>query len=620
MRLVLAPALGLLALGGLACGTVGAPEPVPAIDRPSPQVVRLALGASFSCALGDDAAVRCWGDLPREVAGHDIAERLRAPHTIARMTNVHEIAASHDTLCARTSERRVLCWGPDVHGDGEAQHPVEIGALHGATSIAAPDGRVCALVAGELRCSGTNQPRVRELLPSGAWLEAVGDVVCALDGRGPARCLEPGTSTLWSIEGSEGAVSIAIARGVCATTADGHLRCDALAEHVNDASLVEVEGVDDATLVRGTRAVRCVASREGGVVCSRQGGEDVVFEGAADSLAVGAPHDLGHEDDGQARWHACVLEGEAISCAGVDEAGEVSMHAPELVQRIHEVEGARFLLVGARAACVVGGDGTLIRVPFGEPSAVTQDASARSWLERFPFDAERLCRSVLDAEPIDLSPEREARNLADIATSDASRALVWFEDRPCALRDGVLACDRGSREGERFVPLPGWPSDLERVFAGAEQLFAMRRGGQWLAMGHNGVGQLGLAPSRPIETPAVASMGPFTHMAFAYHLSCGWNDEGPLVCAGLDDNLRPRALSSGYSPFETVRPPDRGDGLWRPIPRVSDVTVMGSNGMVSCAIDARGGLWCWGGLTGGAGPRTLPPTRVPLLAGPERMP
>ena len=43
---------------------------------------------------------------------------------------------------------------------------------------------------------------------------------------------------------------------------------------------------------------------------------------------------------------------------------------------------------------------------------------------------------------------------------------------------------------------------------------------------------------------------------------------------------------------------------------VADVVAMDSNGMVSCAIDTRGALSCWGGLTGGAGPRTWPPTTV----------
>ncbi len=630
------------------CGSREAPAREAAIERPWPELVRVALGTTFSCVIDHGARVQCWGDVPSEIAGHEVLDRLRSPHTIPRMTSVHELASDHDTLCARTSERRVLCWGPDVHGDGEREHPVELGPLAGATSIAVLDERVCGLVDDQLRCVGTNQPRIREALPRGAWLAAVGDAVCALDGRGPARCVESGGTTFWPITGSEGAVSISLASGVCATTADHHLRCDDDALVVVEASLREVDGMTDARFVRGTRAVRCVA-REDAIVCASGAEDDTRFEGAAAALDVGASRALDRTREHGA-WHACALVDGAVSCAGVNQVGEVTGHAPAPVQRIRELEGARpALAVFVDHAWLVGPSGALVRVPFDDPEASVEDTRATGWLDLAKCEHDRLCGRgegdrllavhpdharaprivsgfVATGTPFPASgfvcaPSEAGTVCVDdedhVTRLDALASPISFEDQLCGLRAGSVVCappprfPAMERALEPLTRVPQSPTDLTLLFGGAEQLFAQRRGGVWVAMGHNGVGQLGLAPSVPVSVPTTTSASAFTRMGFAYHLSCGWNESGAIVCAGLDDALRPRVLPMRFG-FFAAAAADRGDGLWRAIPSVADVVAMDSSGEVSCALDARGGLWCWGGPSGGAGPRRHGPTVVTL--------
>jgi hypothetical protein len=206
---------------------------------------------------------------------------------------------------------------------------------------------------------------------------------------------------------------------------------------------------------------------------------------------------------------------------------------------------------------------------------------------------------------------------------------VSFEGRLCGLVGGEIRCSslpRASRlpAWAEFDPrqmelttLPGSPRDVVRLLGGAEQLFAERRGGTWIVLGHNGVGQLGLPPSLPLLEPTPRSPPPFTAMAFAYHLSCGWSETGGIECAGIDPRtLEPHQvgglLAGTLFPGETVPAEDRGDGSWVSIPRVTDVVALDSDGLVTCALDRRGGLWCWGGGPTARGAAWTEPTRVEL--------
>lgn len=662
MRVRVAPWC-LLFAAAAACGGRAPATPPPAIARPVPEVVRLALGARFSCALDDRAEVRCWGDVPFEVAGRAVDERVRTPHAIVGARDVHEIAADDETLCVRTAARHVLCGGEDVRADGARAGLVEVRELRGASSLAVVDARVCALIEDALRCVGPNQARIHDRVAAGSWLEVAGHDVCVLDGAGPARCLAPDATTLWPVTGSEGATSIALARGLCVTTAPGALRCDGAAASPEEASLREIEGTE-ARLVRGTRERRCVA-HAAGVHCDRVDHEGAIDAVDLEGTPVGALSiaEVGvipfAEPSAVRPWHVCALLGDDVWCAGANAVGEVDGHVPSLVQRIAELPGARDLAVLDGEAIVADASGALVHVPLGHPSARRVDDTVVGVedLSKCMRTGVSICGRASDARAffveghaVEERPGFAARGQAFPVGSwlcaDAEGGVVCahpseptttvpglaqgvsFEGRLCGLVGGEIRCSSppaGSRRiswgwfdprATELTTLPGSPRDVVRLFGGAEQLFAERRGGTWIVLGHNGVGQLGLPPSRPLIDPAPTSPPPFTAMAFGYHHSCGWAESGGLECAGFDPRtLAPHHVSVslvGTAVLEgTPVPEDRGDGRWVSIPTVTGVLAFDGDGLASCALDRRGGLWCWGGSEAARAAWTEP-TRVAL--------
>jgi hypothetical protein len=630
-----------------------------------PEAVRLALGARFSCALDDHAAVRCWGDVPGEIAGRAVDERVRTPHTIVGAADVHEIAADDETLCVRTAARHVLCAGDDVRAEGARAQLVEVRELRGASSIAVVEARVCAVIADALRCVGPNLPHNHDRVAPGSWLEVAARDVCVLDGVGPARCLAPEAVTLWPVTGSDGATSIALARGVCITTASGALRCDESASSPEEASLHEVEGVSDARLVRGTRERRCLA-RATGVACDRVDHEGAIdrvdLEGApVEALSIAEAAVVAFADPTDVRpWHVCARLGEDVWCAGTSTVGEVDGHVPEQVQRVAELGGARDLVVLDGEVIVADRTCALVRVPLAHPSARRTEGGIDRVedLTKCMGLGVSLCGRTSDGRAffahggdIDERPGFAARGPAfpvgHWLCADADGGVVCahpsepttmvaglaqgvsFEGRLCGLVGGEIRCSSAPsasrlppwvafdpRQPELTAP-PGAPRDVVRLLGGAEQLFAERRGGTWIVLGHNGVGQLGLPPSRPLIEPAPSSPPPFTAMSFGYHLSCGWGETGGIECAGLDPRtLEPRHVSgllvgAAVLSGEPV-PEDRGDGRWVSIPRVTDVLALDGDGLVTCALDRQGGLWCWGGGDAARAAAWTEPTRVAL--------
>jgi hypothetical protein len=659
----------VLSLALAACGgeREGQRAPAQAVARPWPESVRLALGARFSCAIDDAAAVWCWGDLPAESGALPLDQRIRAPHRIVGLADARELAADDETLCARTAERAVWCWGPAVRGPNE--RPTEVAALRGASAIAVVAGRACGLVSQRVVCVGPNAPPLRETVPEGAWLAAVEDAVCVLDGRGPARCAAPRDHALWEVSGSEGAIAIASGDGVCVVTQEGALRCDQEARTASEASLRPVEGVTTARWVAGTHTALCVAYDER-IACTKSYPAAGLppFEGevplAARALAV---------TTGGMSWHACALGEEGISCWGEQMAGEVSGRTNDAVALVAERPGARGLVIDRDALVVLDADGRLERMPLrgGEPPSSgtvgSEDALARPWLDLLrcgaSFEGATLCGrqegdrlAVLPAR----GPARVIEGFAargppfvvagavcapsrgdDVVCTDLSERSVVvpqlahpvsFEDRLCGLRAGRVVCVSvrqllagllGARPGADREVLAGAPRGVERLRGGADQLFLWVAGGTAAVMGHNGAGQLGLTPSRPLaEAIAVPSM-PFVDMAFARHASCGWAERGPVTCAGLDEALRPRTLApldplpaalatlrAGGEPEATEV--DRGDGRWVEIPGVRDVRALDMDGHTSCALEASGAIRCWGGEGGGVGPRYVGPVVVSL--------
>ena len=148
-----------------------------ALGRP---VTQVALGRHHSCALLDDASVRCWGaNFTGQLGYGDWDSRGCTPASTPDQLPALEIweggeytvqlAAGDDHTCARSDLGRVRCWGgngwgalgyPDYDHVGideppVAVEPVDVGGT--ATALVASNQTTCVVLdGGAVRCWGAN--------------------------------------------------------------------------------------------------------------------------------------------------------------------------------------------------------------------------------------------------------------------------------------------------------------------------------------------------------------------------------------------------------------------------------------------------------------------------------
>ncbi|MDQ3037733.1 MAG: hypothetical protein M3Y87_35395, partial [Myxococcota bacterium] len=313
---------------------------------------------------------------------------------------------------------------------------------------------------------------------------------------------------------------------------------------------------------------------------------------AARELALVRDHLVVIDDDGHARVRplGSVETGEALTGLGVLSG---IAEATETLACANADDGALVCLDPARGSHRrfegFGGRGRVLGVAGRACAAIDGDAVR--------------CVELLSRDE-DGAPHVLARGVRD---------PVAYEGLVCGLRGtGAVACvsalqERYRRDGVRFrETLPEIPGRVSTLFAGAEQMFAVRADGSAVVLGHNGVGQLGRAPSRPIEraAPAVLPAGR-TAMAFGFHVSCAYGAGAGVTCAGIDETLAPRRSPTGalFAAFGGP-PPDqsvRGDGGWTEIdgPAGARSVSIGDRDL-ACAAADDGAVWCWGRWPAGA--------------------
>lgn len=100
--------------------TVIQPLPQPVLASTDPElpltgVVQVAAGNMHACALLTDGTVKCWGKNEHGQLGTGDTEPSLVPLQVggstASLDDVEEIAVSQDHSCARTSDGHVYCWG-----------------------------------------------------------------------------------------------------------------------------------------------------------------------------------------------------------------------------------------------------------------------------------------------------------------------------------------------------------------------------------------------------------------------------------------------------------------------------------------------------------------------------
>lgn len=145
--------------------------------------VALALGYRFSCALGSNGAVKCWGDNQFGQLGQgdtqnrgdekgELGSKLHAV-SLGSKRRAKAIAAGGDTACALLDDDSIKCWGHndvgqlgtgDLNDRGDAQNEmgdnlkaINLGAGRSATVISSSRYHSCAVLDnGGVKCWGQN--------------------------------------------------------------------------------------------------------------------------------------------------------------------------------------------------------------------------------------------------------------------------------------------------------------------------------------------------------------------------------------------------------------------------------------------------------------------------------
>jgi len=354
----------------------------------------LVAGLGFTCVLGREGQVTCWGDglLDVDLLGEDAYDDTDYPHYTWPNVQAVQIAAGELHACARTQSGRVVCMGENTIGQlgdgstGRSPTPVEANQLEGATSIALGTNSSCAIVGERLRCvgdgsggafDGTKSPPRWAKVFTGArdlFLDRNGHRVCAIDEQDRVQCVG---------RNRDGGLLDAIRRrlpdGMPATSRgmasiDGHQCTLDAAGALDCGSRTNAPAArrNVAQVAGGSRTL-CVRHRDGDVAChgTRYGSSPVVSgEGWQDLDAFAGSTEIAVDDLGSAI--CAVLRSGRVDCRGMD----IAPLAP--------IRNATTLAIGTGALCVGTRDEQAICVRGGHLAAPVDDVVDVAYYDLHP--------------------------------------------------------------------------------------------------------------------------------------------------------------------------------------------------------------------------------------------
>lgn len=118
------------------------------------QIVQIAGASMAGCARNADGGVFCWGDNTFGSIGDGTTIDPPAPLRVPGLGNIIDLKAEFARFCALRAGGAILCWGN--RGAAGPSTPTVVLNAPGATVIEFAGDQLCAVVAGELFCKGSN--------------------------------------------------------------------------------------------------------------------------------------------------------------------------------------------------------------------------------------------------------------------------------------------------------------------------------------------------------------------------------------------------------------------------------------------------------------------------------
>ena len=173
------------------------------------QAMDVTLGTSFSCALGTDGQVACWGMNTNRVLGENRTDDYgNGPYLITNLTDVRKVEIIGTNGCAVERDGDVMCWGSGNFGMlggppvSDVARPVRVNLPGPAVDMDFEDDSACAALSnGSIWCWGKYAPvysdqtpilaapqRVQGWARAAVRVDLVHRTTCAVDDSGTVWC------------------------------------------------------------------------------------------------------------------------------------------------------------------------------------------------------------------------------------------------------------------------------------------------------------------------------------------------------------------------------------------------------------------------------------------------
>lgn len=609
-------------------------DSAPLVNLGGQAAVQVSAGVAHSCAVMDDATVRCWGRNAFGQLGYSTTldvgddESPSAAGPVDVGGPVTQVVAGGEHTCALLSDGAVRCWGlgidgqlgyGDTHNVGDDEVPSAVGDVpvgDGVIQLVAGRDHTCALTfSGAVRCWGR-----------GEWAAlGYGHVDNVGDDELPSSA---GDVAL-------GGPAVEIAAGwyhTCAALSDGSVKCWGYGR-VGQLGYADTEHLgDDETLaaVGAVQVGETVVSLATGLfhTCAIVDGGHVRCWGYGDSGRLGyanldnigddeVPAAAGNVDVGDAAVdiaagfaHTCVvLTSGFVRCWGDGQFGQLGTgstvdigddetpanNPPVLSSLVNECQldtdecapNATCIdeLPGYACECSPGfaGDGFTCD-DVDECDAATAGCGDNA-----------VCENVTGGFVCSCAEGYVGDGFTCVDVDECSAGLACDPNATCTNTTGGFecSCDFGY-EGDGFVCSRSG-TYIAQVVAGERHTCVRISDGTVRCWGANQRGQLGLGSTQTIgddELPSSASDvqvgGVVTQLAIGRHHTCALLDTGAVRCWGYGG-----LGQLGYGNTNTVGddedPSDAGD-----VPVGGAVDQIAAGKDHTCALLETGAVRCWG--------------------------